>query len=613
MENKNTYRYAVILSLSIIVLFFVLQLKVNQQKTYFSGTGLYTKLIQQESCTNCHQYNEGFIPAHNPKKIGCTSCHLGDPKENTKEKAHQGLVLLPGNLSNATETCAKCHQGIAFRIKHSPMNTMSGVVSIDKYVFGENTNLDNLYQIHHIANTSAAEKHLRNKCASCHLGNEKTSTKPISEKTRGGGCLACHLNYNNVAKNSHINYKSKKVLPKVHASVSLAVTDKHCFGCHSRSGRISTNYEGWHETQLNKESVTDSFKYRVLEDNRIFIKKDDDVHHKAGMSCIDCHDTWDVMGTGKNYAHQEDAVTTSCSSCHNDSFKSKSFEELNPADKRMIKHRKQDTTAHYLFSNNKVFYNVHIKDNKAVLITKNTHKKINITTGFSNCLRSNAHQAIACSSCHTSWAPQCISCHTSFDKKIGAYDLLTKKEVAGAWLEKGAHFLSDYPTLAVVRKNGKRTIKTVAPGMIMTLDLHGVDSTKKPTFHRLFAPISAHTISKKTPDCKSCHLNPLVLGYGRGKLSLDKNQQWQFTPKFKNHKDGLPLDAWIAFMTNDTIAKATRKNVRPFNKKEQKKLLLVGSCLNCHKQNSLVVSKMLLDFDKTFQEKTTQCVLPKWK
>ena len=48
---------------------------------------------------------------------------------------------------------------------------------------------------------------------------------------------------------------------KVHPSVSLKVSDNHCFGCHSRSGRISTNYEGWHETTLEAEQMPDSLNY----------------------------------------------------------------------------------------------------------------------------------------------------------------------------------------------------------------------------------------------------------------------------------------------------------------------------------------------------------------
>ena len=45
---------------------------------------------------------------------------------------------------------------------------------------------------------------------------------------------------------------------KMHPSVSLTVSDNHCFGCHSRSGRISTNYQGWHETTIETDRITDS-------------------------------------------------------------------------------------------------------------------------------------------------------------------------------------------------------------------------------------------------------------------------------------------------------------------------------------------------------------------
>ncbi len=101
-----------------------------------------------------------------------------------------------------------------------------------------------------------------------------------------------------------------------HPSISLQVTNNSCFGCHSRSGRISTNYEGWHETTLLAEEMPDSSNYRLIENSRVFVQEPADVHHELGLECIDCHNSYELMGDGNLYAHQEDQQDVQCSDCH---------------------------------------------------------------------------------------------------------------------------------------------------------------------------------------------------------------------------------------------------------------------------------------------------------
>ncbi len=567
----------------------------------------------QNSCISCHTEMQGFSPSHTPDKVSCNACHLGNASAAEKENAHKGMLLIPGNLSNASKTCAKCHVGIDLRIKKSMMNTMSGIISVDKYVFGENKNLDSLFNIHHLENNTAAENHLRNKCASCHIGNEKIHANPITEKSRGGGCVACHLNYSDKAKKEHATYihSEKTILTKYHASLSLQVTDNHCFGCHSRSGRIATNYEGWHET-IFKDTLYNNNKFRVLEDKRVFKKQHADVHHTVGMSCIDCHDSYDVMGDGTKYTHQEQAVKVQCSDCHlkqGENGKTTRFLNLENAEQRIIRLRKIDTTALFLHveKTNRTLLNVVKEGDKNYLLTKNTTKKIALSNQADNCTR-EIHKNISCSTCHTSWTPQCINCHTSFDKNEDGYDLLAKEWKMGKWLEKGSDYLAEYPTLGVVEEEGK-TIKTFSPGMI--LHLQQTEKTKE-TFHRLFAPVSAHTIATKGKTCTECHNNPLVLGYGRGKLTFTKTGKWQFQSTYPKAKDGLPQDAWIGFLKEDTINKATRTNARPFTVKEQQKILRVGACLTCHKAKSKVVKLMLKDFQKAIKNKSNKCISAKF-
>ncbi len=550
----------------------------------------------------------GFVPSHSPYKISCISCHLGNNTSFKKDEAHANMLVVPGNLSNVSKTCAKCHLGIDVRVKKSLMNTMSGIISVDKYVFGENNNLDSIFTIHHLKNISNADKHLRNKCASCHIGNEKLHPNPITEKSRGGGCVACHLNYSDTAKYAHNTYinSDKKELPKVHPTLNLQISDKHCFGCHSRSGRISTNYQGWHET-IFKDTLYNNPNFRVLADKRVFEKKHADIHYKIGINCIDCHDSYEVMGDGNTYAHQEEAVTISCEDCHfnkNNIQKTISFTNLDEINKRILRLRNKDTIYPFLIAPNskKILPNVIKKENEFQFIGKLNNAKYFLSKPNVNCTK-YVHSDLKCSACHTDWSPQCISCHTSFDTDTEGYDLLDKKWVLGKWQEKGHDFLAEFPTLGVVQNGNSREIKTFSIGMNMYLQKINASKTE---FHRYFAPTSAHTIAKKGKSCMDCHNNSVVLGYGRGKM-MYKDKKWYFKPKYNLATDGIPLDAWINFLTNDTINKATRINARPFNLAEQKRILRVGACLTCHNKDTKIVQMMLDDFAKAQQRMSKKC------
>lgn len=110
--------------------------------------------------------------------------------------------------------------------------------------------------------------------------------------------------------------KRDSALIKFHPSLSLNITNNHCFGCHSRSGRISTNYEGWHETSFTDKKIVDNKNFRLLDDGRIFQKKIPDVHFEAGLVCVDCHISYEIMGNGKFYEHKEEQILVKCEDCH---------------------------------------------------------------------------------------------------------------------------------------------------------------------------------------------------------------------------------------------------------------------------------------------------------
>lgn len=582
-------------------------------------------------CVNCHDDMSGFEASHSPEQVGCDACHLGNANTTNKEFAHQGMILIPGNLSDASKTCGAvgCHPGIAERISNSIMNTMSGVISVNRYTFNELEKPEGHFNVKELTQSNA-DNHNRNLCASCHLGNEKTEWGKITELSRGGGCNACHLNYSNKAIEQLNNYLLSKVKwersnekrnlkpkpPKLHPQLSLNISNDHCFGCHSRSGRISTNYEGWFESLIGWDKVKGNMQYRQLLDGRVFQKAEDDVHHKAGMECIDCHVSMEIMGDGNLYQHMDEHLKVQCVDCHSYKTKSVSYDQLDFESQKIVDLRiaKKDGYEFLVTEKSNIpLINTYVtKRSEKYLITKSSGKKLKLNPPKQICVEGKAHQRLNCQSCHTEWVTHCVGCHTEYDPLLEGYDLLDNKDIVGSWNEIPGDFYVDYPVLGIRKdKSGKEFVDTFIPGMVLTIEKF--KNPQKKIFKRLFAPTFSHTINKSGRSCKSCHNNPLAAGYGKGKLDYSKEGKWTFKPYFQNHtEDNLPKDAWIGFLKSRDETSTTRTYTRPFSLDEQKRILLVGACLNCHDDDSEVMKESLINFEAVKNKISSKCILPKF-
>jgi quinol-cytochrome oxidoreductase complex cytochrome b subunit len=575
-----------------------------------------------EGCVSCHKDMSGFSDAHRPEYIGCYSCHGGDPLTLDKRKAHKNMFAVPGNLSNASTACGNtgCHPGIVNRVNISLMSTLSGMISVDKWVFGETDDLNSTQHVNNIDYT-AAGVHLRNLCTGCHLGSEKQKTGPADWLERGGGCLACHLTYDEKALATLNQLKSRQkndtALPLFHPALGLNISDDKCKSCHSRSGRISMNYEGWHETDLNAASVKGKGNYLVLPDKRVFVKMPEDIHHQKGMLCIDCHGSYELMGDGKHYAHKEEAVKVQCIDCHTlKANKQKLLAETDQETQLISWLRKFQTEEIQVIltqRGNIPLVNTLVEEQgtRLSLIKKSGAGTEIMKPPAKACTEGKAHYRLSCEACHTAWAPQCLGCHTSYESQTQGFDMFKNTSRKGTWVEYSTEGLAELPVLGInASDKSKKTgqVSTFTPGMIMTIDKGSFKKGEKTVFHRLYAPSSAHTTQSKGRTCKSCHNNPQAIGYGRGHLLFSKVGKWLLEPAFENNKyDGLPEDAWIGFMQERTDQATTRKDMRPFNLKEQKRILMAGACLTCHDGNSKVMKQCLYDFDKTIQKMTKNC------
>ncbi|MHC1706534.1 MAG: hypothetical protein AB9842_03310 [Bacteroidales bacterium] len=574
----------------------------------------------KESCLHCHDRFTGLSGEHAPEKIGCYSCHGGNKFSLDKDVAHRNMRLLPGNLKDAGLSCgtASCHPDIIPRINNSLMTRLTGLIAVDRWVFGETPTPDVETDLHHLENTGAG-LHLKNLCLSCHLGGLKQVAGPVTQTSRGGGCLACHLNYDSSALTQYRLYEknrnSGQLRDFIHPAIDVKVSNDHCFGCHSRSGRISLSYEGWAEI-LPQEAKDNTLKKRRLEDGRLLEFVADDVHHKGGMRCIDCHSARDVMGDAVQHIHKEEAVTISCTDCHIvGRLRKVKVEGMDYESAKLRKIWKMDSSSSYLLQQEGgvTVLGARMIGDSLKFYRRTGGKALSLKSPASVCSQGKAHEQLHCSACHAAWAPRCMGCHTSFNDNISGTDLLELSPTRGKWEEAMAGFLYGPPTLGVRTIKNTRQYIPVVPGMIMTLE-QAKSKGSEVTFHRLFAPLDPHTTQSKGRDCRSCHNDPVALGYGEGSLEYKHNGsqgKWYFTPAYeKNREDGLPMDAWIGFLEQRKGAVATRTNVRPMNIKEQQKMLRAGACLTCHEGNSGIMLRTLENLDSVIRVAGKRCVIP---
>lgn len=265
---------------------------------------------------------------------------------------------------------------------------------------------------------------------------------------------------------------------------------------------------------------------------------------------------------------------------------------------------------------NRALINTYFDNDTAFMISKNSGKIFAMKKPLEACTLGDAHDNLSCSSCHTSWAPSCIGCHNEYDEAEQGYNMVTNKEKQGSWVEYVGQYNAHLPALGIRENGDKKSVIPVIPGMVLTIDVGSFNKTLHDSliFQRMFAPTEAHTTQTAGRDCKSCHNNPVALGYGDGQLVYNTEGGegfWVFTPKFQNNKnDGLPEDSWTGFLQTRKGNVSTRSDVRPFSHEEQKKILNVGACLSCHDDQSDIMKRSLVDYEGLLKELSSKCILP---
>jgi len=546
------------------------------------------------------------------------------------------MVLGPGNLADAAKTCGQsgCHEAIVPRVERSIMATMAGVIAVNRAVLGEPAREGDAIPHAQRLGQGVADSHLRELCVGCHLGQPKADWGPIGEESQGGGCNACHLEYTAAAADELKRYaavprKDRRASPAMHPSLTLNPRNGHCFGCHSRSGRIALSYEGWNEMRTPPRAGDQAAasgatpRFRKLDDGRFVERIAPDVHHERGLECIDCHTANEVMGAGAPVARKSQQLRIGCEDCHTREHASVAAEFLSPESRRLMALRGQSLGPGQRMGTTRdgePLVNVVVGDGaSARLLRKRTGEALALKPPLSTCTEGKGHARLSCASCHAGWAPRCVACHTTFDPADEGFDHAAQAWVKGTWNETAGPFEATLPTLGITSDAATRgAIDTFVPGMVMTFD-RNKEAGKAPDvlFRRLYAKLFAHTIRLESRSCASCHSDPVALGFGKGALRYvvsGGTGHWQFAPeKPASPHDGLPEDAWTGFLQTRAGMVSTREGARPFSVDEQRRILRVGACLTCHAGDSAVMRDSAGDFEAVLARRSPRCVLPAWR
>lgn len=527
-----------------------------------------------EMCLNCHT-TEKLDPAHDGKVVGCSPCHLGNPLATDKEAAHVGMVLNPGDLRVAEKTCgvAGCHPADIQKVKNSLMATNRGIIATLLYYWGEtDTHYTDLTveKLLESGETSLALDYYRKLCATCHLWKQKDDLPGASVffNQKGGGCSACHAVY---AEEDRVPYPGSSIFTMkpepvidehgnkqiIHPQIIKEVPTELCLRCHNRSGRIGISYIGVFES----EGYGTPYEKGVLSGNRLpgdrfYIELDEDIHHRRGMDCIDCHTRDEIMGDGTSYVHYEEQMEISCAGCHGE----------NPGMTRKGKRLtniKQD------------------EQGRNIMVGKISGKEYLLTPTSKEHCENPLHQRLSCDACHSSWVPQCYGCHVKRDARETHLDKLTLEETEG-WWEEGRSFIRyNKPMLAIWDDE----VVVVTPGCQDIVTLIDKDGEIEGGFNRLtMAAITPHTTQPKGRDCVDCHQSPKTIGLGEGTV-VKKDGEWLFYPVHQGVETlfgtTVGLDNYVT-IDGEPLQLSARTNLRSFNKEELHRILRVGLCLQCH-------------------------------
>jgi hypothetical protein len=570
------------------------------------------------SCLKCHAGLETASSTHS----GCVPCHGGNERGTTAEAAHAGMfgAADPSYPARWERGCGSCHRDQLERMRGSQMFTNAGMVAQIQATWegeahganfaahsgatfranGDTLTLRSVAELDHLSGEL-----YRKFCARCHVGKQNDATDGSGHPA---GCAACHFPFGPGAtyegrdrtmhgKAPHSATHTMQGLPPMSA----------CVQCHHRSGRIALTFQGLNDGNNALVPTRDGGPGPLGgSDGRSFTHIAADAHFLAGMECIDCHTSREVMGDGYSSERMKGQLEVACEDCHGDGTKRPRFvtavREHEPPlrESRQYGYPLQSGARVALTSRGRPFSNVFARDESVMVALKRSGRLLRspVVTGSAE-HRIAGHDRMACSTCHSRTVTQCYGCHTTYDRRESSWDFVKDQETPGLFTEhEDVRKLYPFP-LAV---DGAGHVAPMTPGCqtfvtevredgVVTRDDAVAVFRGKPQLR--FAPFFGHNTGTKAIGCAECHGDPTFVGFGQHAVEAGRIRPTLLCEKNSEK----PLDGFLAMDAKGVTSHAAiaRDGGRPLLPRELVRFFAVNLCLDCHASASDPIYRKRLD------------------
>ena len=429
-------------------------------------------------------------------------------------------------------------------------------------------------------------------CSRCHIGSSNAESYGSSHAS---GCAACHFPWNDTAtyEGRDKTMKGRAGHSASHAMTALPDTQV-CSRCHNRSGRIALSYQGLYDGNNGLVPTSGGEGGPLMTSGaRNLTHITPDVHFAAGMECIDCHTSRDVMGDGFAYRNMYLQTETACEDCHGSGSDVPHYREITRENEEALResknYKRQATSGMKMIQTSKgrSYSNVFYQDNTIWLQGKRSGKlhRSKVITGTAEHTIAG-HGRLECYACHSRTSVQCYGCHTRYDKGKNGMDFIKGAETPGAFSETEDYRML-YPFPLALNQRGR--ISPVTPGCQTFVTVAEADGSQSRTEYiskfkgkqqLRFAPFYSHNTGKKAVGCVECHGNPAFLGFGQHVVVGNSIKGTLICER----SDSKPLDGFLSMDKGRVKAYSaiTRENSRPLDGSEIKRALSVNLCLSCH-------------------------------
>jgi len=503
------------------------------------------------------------------------------------------------------KTCGSCHQYQLNRVKANLMYTGTGMIkNIQQTWEGEDGQLygsraaelydsrGNSLKLKPVAELNHISGELYRKfCSQCHVGQ---GVGDVFSASHASGCATCHFPYGNTASydGSDLSLRGKTPFSASHAMEKLP-DNKVCSRCHNRSGRIALSYEGLYDGNSSMVPTSNGLPGPVIISgprNAVHIAPD--IHAAAGMDCIDCHTSRDVMGDGYACENMYLQTEIGCEDCHG-GVRPPRYREITRENDEALResrgYRMQMRPGMKMLvtAKGRSYSNAFYRDGVVYVLGKRSGKlfKSKVITGTAEHTIAG-HGRMECYACHSRTVVQCYGCHTKYDQTDSAMDFIKGRETRGRFSE-GEDYRMLYPFPLALNQRGRISpvtpgcqtyVTVVEPNGTLSKDEYVARFKGKPQLR--FAPFYSHNTGKKAVGCSECHGNPAFLGFGQHIVAGGDITGTLIC----EHSEDKPLDGFLTLHDGKVRAYSaiTRAHSRPLSGREVRRTLAVNTCIVCH-------------------------------